>query len=88
MVVKHISEITQEEVGEDDAEGIAIQWLVDAKMGAENFAMRRFTLKRDGYTPLHTHNWEHEVYILSGSGTVTINAVSRSMNIKCFINSS
>ncbi|UCD14405.1 MAG: cupin domain-containing protein [Thermoplasmatales archaeon] len=37
------------------------------KDGAENFAMRLFGIKAGGYTPLHQHDWEHEVYVLEGS---------------------
>jgi len=38
------------------------------KDGAENFAMRVFEVKSGGYTPLHQHDWEHEVFILEGEG--------------------
>lgn len=32
--------------------------------------MRHFTLEAGGFTPLHSHDWEHEVYILEGQGKV------------------
>jgi len=41
--------------------------LVGPAHGAPNFAMRKFSVGVDGYTPYHTHPWEHEVYVLSGS---------------------
>ena len=37
---------------------------------APNFSMRLFELGPDGYTGQHKHSYEHEVYILSGSGIV------------------
>jgi quercetin dioxygenase-like cupin family protein len=33
-----------------------------------NFVMREFTVKPGGHTPLHRHDFEHEVYVLSGTG--------------------
>lgn len=44
--------------------------LIGPEEGPPNFAMRRFTLKSDGQSPLHTHEWEHEVYVLEGEGRV------------------
>ena len=35
---------------------------------APNFSMRLFEIGSDGYTGKHKHSYEHEVYIISGSG--------------------
>ena len=57
-----------------DAEGksskVRVRWLITQEMGAENFAMRLFEVESGGYTPFHIHDWEHEVFILEGSGVV------------------
>ncbi len=37
---------------------------------APTFAMRQFEVGPGGCTPHHSHPWEHEVFILSGSGVV------------------
>lgn len=47
---------------------VKVRWLISKKDGAENFAMRLFEIEPGGYTPLHQHDWEHEVFILEGSG--------------------
>jgi quercetin dioxygenase-like cupin family protein len=39
-------------------------------VGAENFALRRFTLKPGGYTPYHQHAFEHLNYIIAGEGAL------------------
>jgi len=56
----------------DDAEGGAtktkVRWLITEKLGAPNFAMRLFEMAPSGYSPLHSHSWEHEVFILKGDG--------------------
>ena len=45
------------------------QVLIGHEQGAPNFVMRLFTLGEGGYSPFHSHAWEHEIYILSGRGT-------------------
>ena len=52
----------------EGAVGVRIQWLIDDANGAPNFAMRRFLIEPGGHTPFHSHEWEHEVYIIRGRG--------------------
>ena len=49
---------------------VNIRWLINDEMGAKNFFMRLFEIKSGGYTPLHIHDWEHEIFILEGEGIV------------------
>lgn len=39
---------------------------------APNFAMRKFTMEKNGSMPLHTNTVEHEQYVLSGSALVKL----------------
>ena len=55
---------------ESGAFKVKIRWLVTKDIGAKNFAMRLFDVESGGYTPLHTHPWEHEIFILEGEGVV------------------
>jgi quercetin dioxygenase-like cupin family protein len=55
---------------EQGAAKVRIQWLIDESTGAPRFSLRRFEIAPGGHTPLHEHPWEHEVYILSGKGSV------------------
>jgi quercetin dioxygenase-like cupin family protein len=55
---------------EEGASKVKIRWLITKEMGAENFAMRLFEMEPGGYSPLHAHPWEHEVFILEGEGSV------------------
>ncbi|MFC1950757.1 cupin domain-containing protein [Chloroflexota bacterium] len=48
--------------------GVVKREVVTANDGAPNFCMRVFEVKPDSSTPYHSHNWEHEVYVLSGQG--------------------
>jgi len=38
--------------------------------GAPNFVMRLFTVKPGGYSPKHSHRWEHEIFIVKGKAEV------------------
>lgn len=66
----NFSDVGQVEVEESGAKDVLLRWVVSEREGAENFALRVFTVKPGGYTPLHTHPWEHEVFILKGTGAV------------------
>ncbi len=63
-------ETIQAEDAEGGAHNVKVRWLITKEMGAPNFAMRLFEVERGGYSPLHTHPWEHEVFILEGEGFV------------------
>jgi quercetin dioxygenase-like cupin family protein len=62
----HSSQIRLENMAESGAENVKVRWLIGKDEGAPNFAMRLFELQPKGYSPLHSHDWEHEVYILEG----------------------
>ncbi|MGC3968681.1 MAG: cupin domain-containing protein [Pirellulales bacterium] len=47
-----------------------VRWLVDETDGAPNFAMRQFEVAPGGYTPRHSHPYEHEVFVLEGEGEI------------------
>ena len=69
MNVFNYQDITPKDVG-NGAKGVKIRWLIHRKLGAKNFEMRLFEVDRGGYTPYHTHPWEHEVFVLEGNGFV------------------
>lgn len=70
LTITEAKSIVEEKVTTAGAEKVTIRWLISQKDGAENFHMRLFTVAPGGKTPLHAHAWEHEVYILEGSGTL------------------
>jgi len=69
MRKQHVTEIPAADVPAP-ASGVRIRWLIDGKTGAPNFAMRHFEIAPGGQTPLHDHAWEHEVFILGGTGVI------------------
>lgn len=50
--------------------GAEMREIITAKDGAPNFAMRVIEVKPGGATPAHSHDWEHEVFVLSGRAIV------------------
>lgn len=70
IVVKHVhyKDVELEEPAEEGIKDIKVRWLISKNDGAKNFAMRLFEVEPGGYSPLHQHDWEHEVFILEGSG--------------------
>jgi len=70
MKLIHYSDEKLEEVTMDGAKGAKIRWLIAEKDGAPNFAMRLFEVAPEGFTPYHTHDWEHENYVLEGEGAL------------------
>lgn len=56
-----------------EAKGVEKRVLIGPKDGAPTFIMRHFTMKAGGFTPHHSHPWEHEVYILKGKGFLRTN---------------
>lgn len=67
MKVTHYSEVPAENPG-GETSGVTIRWVISEEHGAPNFYMRIFEIAPGGYSPLHSHEWEHEIYILSGEG--------------------
>ena len=70
MNVASWSEIEGKAVGEAGAKGVTIRVLMGDNVGAPNFVMRHFEIAPGGFTPYHAHPWEHEVYVLGGTGKV------------------
>ena len=69
MLIRNYSEVEAVDV-EQGAKDVKIRWVITEKEGAPNFIMRVFEFLPGGYSPYHSHAWEHEVFILSGKGVV------------------
>jgi quercetin dioxygenase-like cupin family protein len=70
MLVKHYDDIQAKKV-EEGAKNTTIRWLIAEPEGADNFFMRLLEIGPGGNTPKHIHPWEHEVFVLDGTGKVT-----------------
>ena len=70
MKVNAAEQVPSQAVQMEGAEGCSVRWLLGERDGAPTFAMRQFEVAPGGYTPRHSHDYEHEVFILEGSGEV------------------
>ena len=66
----HCEDVPLEDVNVEGASQVQVRWLISDEDGAGNFFMRQFEVQPGGNTPEHGHDWEHEVYILDGEGSV------------------
>jgi len=69
-LVRSATDIEYEQV--DAAEGLSKGVLIGEEHGAENLAIRRFTLAPGAEVPKHTNEIEHEQYVLAGEYVVGI----------------
>jgi len=70
MKVNHYEAVDERPVEMEGAHGCTVRQLVNSADGAPTFAMRQFTVAPGGYTPRHRHCYEHEVFVLEGTGEV------------------
>jgi quercetin dioxygenase-like cupin family protein len=68
MKVAHYEQIAASPVTTEGSFGCQIRCLVGPDDGAPSFSMRHFEVAPGGHTPRHTHGYEHEVFILEGTG--------------------
>lgn len=77
MKIVHSADVPQDIVREPGAKQMTIRRLIDTPDGADRFLMSLFELAPDGASPPHYHDWEHEIYVLSGSLRVQMPAEGR-----------
>ena len=68
MKIEKSSNVASNPVELEGAKDVGLRWLISKDDGADNFVMRMFELKPGGYTPLHVHPHEHEVFVVEGEG--------------------
>ena len=68
MKIQTIGAHDQADVTMPGATGAKMRMLIGFEKGATNFHMRHFEVAPGGHTPHHSHDYEHEILILSGQG--------------------
>jgi quercetin dioxygenase-like cupin family protein len=66
----HYTDVMLETPTEQGVKDVKVRWLISKKDDAQHFAMRLFEVQAGGCSPLHQHDWEHEVFILEGTGVL------------------
>jgi quercetin dioxygenase-like cupin family protein len=70
MKIINYTDITPVFIDNEKARGIAGRVAIGKNDNAENFCMRIFEISAGGNTPMHSHEWEHEIFFHSGIGEV------------------
>jgi quercetin dioxygenase-like cupin family protein len=70
MKVTHYKEILPVTMNNEMVKDVAGRVLIGREDGAPNFCMRLFEMGPDGFTPKHSHDWEHEIFVHAGNGEV------------------
>lgn len=68
--VAHYRSLEASHFDSEAVKGVTGRIAIGQNDGAEHFCMRIFELAPDGYTPRHSHEWEHEIFVHSGTGEV------------------
>ncbi|MFW9792921.1 MAG: cupin domain-containing protein [Candidatus Thorarchaeota archaeon] len=70
MYVINYNEREESVVDFSDSKNVYVRWLIGRNNGAKTYAMRHFEIKPGGIIPLHTHEEEHEIFVLEGEAKV------------------
>ncbi len=72
MLIRNIEKTNHEPVAMEGTQGLTMSVMVGQSDNAPNFAMRHILVEPGGHSPRHSHDYEHEVYIVKGKGTVLL----------------
>lgn len=71
-MIRNIHDVQMNPVQMEGVQGASMAVMVGRSDGAPSFALRSFAVEPGGHTPRHSHDYEHEVFIVSGSGTILL----------------
>ncbi|MBL8999666.1 MAG: cupin domain-containing protein [Phycisphaerae bacterium] len=72
MHIRNIDDVPMKPVEMAGVKGATMAMMCGREHGAPNFSLRQFRVEPGGHTPRHSHDYEHEVVILDGGGTVLL----------------
>ena len=58
-------------------QGVRMAVMCGREHGAPNFSLRQFVVDAGGHSPRHSHDYEHEVFVVQGGGTVLLDGQER-----------
>jgi quercetin dioxygenase-like cupin family protein len=74
-LIRNINGVEETAVEMEGAERVQMALMVGRGDGAPNFALRSFRVDAGGFSPRHSHDFEHEVYVVGGGGEVLLGGV-------------
>jgi len=68
MHIKPYTDIAAVKVVSDQVRDVTMRIVAGPEHGAPNFIMRVFEIEPGGYSYLHKHDFEHEIFVHAGRG--------------------
>jgi quercetin dioxygenase-like cupin family protein len=68
MMVKNYREVRAAPIVNQP--GVTVRWLVSELDESPGYALRLYEMEPEAATAAQSHYWEHEVFVLSGSGVI------------------
>lgn len=75
--IRNLTEVDPKPVDMAGVKGVRMAVMVGREHGAPHFSLRQFQVEPGGHSPRHSHDYEHEVFIVSGGGTVLLDGQER-----------
>ncbi len=72
MLIRNINDTPLAPVQMPGVQGANMAIMIGRADHAPNFGLRQFKIDAGGFTPRHAHDYELEVFVVSGAGTVLL----------------
>jgi quercetin dioxygenase-like cupin family protein len=76
-LIRNIHTAPMNPVKMEGVKGASMSVMVGRDDHAPHFALRSFAVEPGGHTPQHSHDYEHEVYVVSGNGSILLDGERR-----------
>ena len=70
MIYSDYKDLKLNRVTDEGSKNVSIRWLIGKDIPDAPFYMRVLELEPGGNTPFHSHEWEHEIFVLEGEGVL------------------
>ncbi len=70
MIISKYKKVTPKIFDDEVVKGVKARVIIGKNEKANNFCMRVFEISEGGYTPKHSHSWEHEIFVHEGKGVI------------------
>lgn len=77
MIIRSIHDTPMQPMPTPQGGGVSMAVMVGKEDGAPHFSMRSFRVAPGASTPRHAHDYEHEVFVVAGRGTVLLGGAER-----------
>lgn len=70
--IENIYDAKMSPVQMEGTKGASMSIMIGREHNAPHFALRSIAVEPGGHTPKHQHDYEHEVFVVSGTGSILL----------------